>query len=697
MQYVNVNIHDKSRGREVFSIDVATDMVSKGKTVGVILEDNMYLLDLDAESKQAIYVAEYIISKYPNIITFKTPKAGGYHFIFRSPVPLKAGTGFTTIFGFPMDIKKGKGHAILPDNAPGRAYINGAHDVSSFEEAMQDYDVYITPQELKDLIPYAVGVKDHIDLVNIPEGMRNDTIFKWLCKWARFRGAKELDEYAQVIAKIAQFPLREIRNSIKSIDRYVSEDQEYVVEQEIEGMIVGKSMVELTYNMLSYLKRTRYIEYDICTGNYLTKLKMAHREEVNQLDMWNYFRIYFKDRTRLFKETKKGELTFVPISEEDLKSLFALISKHCTVNSRLAVYNNIPAWDGQERIMTFMEKYYNCDARPTFFLLLMTAIVGKLKDPEGCYVPFFFDLVGNKGTGKSLLFRRLLGDKYYTVIQPTNREDDVCSNIYSKGAVIAVDDECILTQGKGFAVWSEDKLKNFVTLAEDVFSRKYQNVEYHPRGFILCRTSNEVKSATDADERRQIIFESRLEPRECRIHPDRLPDEFFVQMLAEAKEYYEKHGLYKMTSEDWDAIAQQQAEYVDEENIFACEINEFLTTIFNGIKKEDYTYCSKQRIEDAMYCTTWAHYNAWVNNTKQYGRAMSGRLFWKNIRLIEQKTGIARMALTRVRVGDMSKVQVALVFPDVYNNLQNYKKEANIAVEAKKNEIDAETLPDLEY
>lgn len=696
MQYVKVNPEDKSRGRDILSINIAMDLVNKGQTVGVVMEDNMYLLDLDAQSPKAVFVAEYIVKKYPDIIAFKTPKAGGYHFLFRSPVPIKAGTGFTTIFGFPMDIKKGKGHAILPDNYPGRSYFNGARDIESFDDRMKEYNVFITPQELKDLIPYAKDVPNPVDLTALPEGMRNDTIFKWLCRWARFRGAKELDEYAQVISKIAQFPLKEIRNSIKSIDRYVQEDQEYVVEQEVEGMIVGKDLLELSYNMLSYLKRTRYIEYDICTGNYQTSLKMAHRNEMNQLDMWNYFRIYFKDKARFWKESKKGEVVFSPITEEDLKNIFALISKHCTINSRRKVYDDIPEWDGTGRILNFMHDYYDCDARPTFFLLLMTAIVGKLKDPEECYVPFFFDLVGNKGTGKSLLFRRLLGEKYYTVIQPTAREDDVCSNIYTKGAVLAVDDECILTQGKGFAVWSEDKLKNFVTLAEDVFSRKYQNVEYHPRGFILCRTSNMVNSATDADERRQIIFESRLRPRECRIHPDLLPDSFFVQMLAEAKAYYEKNGVYKMTQEDWDAVAEQQAQYVDEENIFACEINEFLGAIFEGIKKGDYTYCSHQQVEDADYCTTWAHYNAWVNNTKQYGRAMSGRLFWKNIRLIEQKTGISRMSMTRVRVGDVSKIQVALIYPEKYNNLQNYKKEADIAVKVEQEEF-IDELPDLEY
>ena len=63
------------------------------------------------------------------------------------------------------------------------------------------------------------------------------------------------------------------------------------------------------------------------------------------------------------------------------------------------------------------------------------------------------------------------------------------------------------------------------------------------------RTSNDVNQVYSTNERRQIIFECHLPDYECRIKD--LPDEFFQQLLAEAKMYYKKHhGVYQLTDED---------------------------------------------------------------------------------------------------------------------------------------------------
>lgn len=673
MQYVKVDIASKARGRDTLLFADAENVVREGGSVGFILENNLYLLDLDATVPEAKFVADYIISRYPDIIVFKTPKAGGYHFLFRSPSDIKAGVGFMTIFGFPMDIKKARGHAILPDNFPGRSYYNGCTDITSFEERMKDYGVFISPQELRALIPYAKEVFNVVDLTALPEGTRNDTIFKWLCRWARFRGATELNRYAPVISKIAHFSLKEIQNAIKSIDRYVAaENVDMIEEEELGDLVVGKDLLELSVHMLDYIRRTGVMKYDICTGNYSTTLQLAHDKLLSQLDMWNYFRIYFKDHAKYKLPDKNGELKLAPVNDVDLRTIFDFISKHITFNSRLKDYEAIPEWDGQKRIDSFMKDFYDCDANPNFFRLLMTSLVGKMKDPAGCYVPFFFDLVGAKGTGKSLLFRRLLGERYYTTIIPSQREDDVCVNIYSKGAVIAVDDECILTQGKGFNVWSEDKLKNFVTLAEDTFARKFQNVEYHPRGFVLCRTSNYIKTATDTDERRQIIFESGLPPRECRIL--KLPEDFFVQLRAEAKAYYEKYGVYKLTPEDWSAVEAQQIDYIDEDNKFVCDIKDFLASAFEDYKARNERWYSNK---PGGAFVTWQHYKNWYEFKNGRTDPMSGMLFWKNMRIVAQKSRYIDIPARRACVAGKPQ-QIAFLLLSRWEESQRKQKDAGL-------------------
>lgn len=690
MRYVLVN-EDKSRGVDVFDFTQAQIYRDEGRTLGFVLEENLYLLDLDATVPQGKFVADYIISKYPNIIVFKTPKAGGYHFLFKSPVNIKCGVGFMTIFGFPIDIKKARGHAILPDNFAGRSYINGCKDLDSFDFAMKNYDVFITPQELRELIPYGKDVSNPIDLTKLVEGSRNETIFKWLARWGRGRGVTQLENYAKVISEISGFSYKEIQNSIKSIERYMTEDNEPIEEEEIEGFILGKDLFDLAIRVLDYINKSRLISYDICTGNYLCKLRLAHEETLNQPDMYNYFRLYFKDRVRYISKNDEGKTILKPVSELDIKNIFDLISKQCTYNSRIGVYNSIPEWDGIPRIKTFLKLYMDCDANPNFFLLLMTGLVGKLKEPEKCYVPFFFDVCGNKGVGKSLLFQRLMGQQYVTTIVPSQREDDVCTNIYSKGALIALDDECLLTQGKGFSVWTEDKLKSFVTLSEDVFARKFQNVEYHPRGFILCRTSNFVKSATDADERRQIIFESHLAPRDCRIKPNQLSDKYFEQMRAEAKDFYEKNGLYQLTSDDWAVIEKQQADYIDDENIYIDQVKQFIGEVCNNIKLKNKKYYVEAQ---GNYLITWTLYSDWYTGKSTLNKPMSGAMFWKNIRALGQKTGIVKPLVGRIRIGAATNMQAAAVYVKQYDKVVGSTPTTKDKYE---DVLDEDEIPDMEY
>lgn len=697
VRYVLVNVEDKSRGADVFDYTQALIHRDSGRTIGFVLEENLYLLDLDATVPQGKFVADYIIGQYPDIICFKTPKAGGYHFLFKSPANIKCGVGFMTIFGFPIDIKKARGHAILPDNFPGRSYVNGCKNLETFNEVMQDYNVFLTPQELRDLIPYGKDVKNPVDLTSLVQGERNETIFRWLARWGRGRGVTQLENYAKVISQISGFSYKEIQNSIKSIHRYMDEDNEPIEEEEIEGLILGKNLLDLAINVVDYIKRSGLMSYDICTGNYTCSLRLADKNLMSQVDMYNYFRLYFKDKVRYWYKNEEGKTVLKPVSELDLKNIFELVTKQCTHNSRLKVYEDIPKWDGIPRINTFLKLYMDCNAKPEFFLLLMTALVGKLKEPDKCYVPFFFDMCGNKGCGKTLLFKRLMGEKFMTTIVPSQREDDICTNIYSKGALIALDDECLLTQGKGFSVWTEDKLKAFVTQSEDVFARKFQNVEYHPRGFVLCRTSNFVKSATDTDERRQIIFESNLPPRECRIKPDRLSDRYFEQMRAEAKEYYEKNGLYQLTPDDWRAIEIQQSEYVDDENIFISETKEYLFEVFNHIKLNDNKYYSNLLARPEENVVTWETYRKWVMDKNAYGKPMSGSLFWKNIRSIGQKTGIVKPLMGRLSVFGIGQVSAASVYVKEYDRLVDGKKIAPIPKDKYDESIDEDEIPDMEY
>ena len=391
--------------------------------------------------------------------------------------------------------------------------------------------------------------------------------------------------------------------------------------------IVAKDLAELRIKILDVMKANKYFQCDICTGNY--KVTCGDTDVVCPPEQaFDFFNIYFGDKC-LISDTKKLNR----ISNTDLKSVFRTIGTVVTYNSRKEMFDAIPEWDGYSRIAEFLRVVFECEANPHFFLLYLTAIVGKMADPEGSYVPFFFDFVGKKGVGKTLLHSMLVGDDYVIQVEPTSRSEEVLAQIYSHNAIIAIDDEGNLTANNEKGGWSEDKLKSFVTRKEDVFSRKFLMAERRIRSFIFVRTSNEVKSSTDPDERRQIIFESRLPPRTCRLF--KYGKENFRQLLAEAKDYFLKHGVYQLTPEDWADVTRQQAMYFNDETSYYVIVRKYVRYLLAEAKYRPGNL-QLNRI-NGHFITQWVDFENYRINELHSNTVINGRLFWKIMRGLEAK------------------------------------------------------------
>ena len=327
----------------------------------------------------------------------------------------------------------------------------------------------------------------------------------------------------------------------------------------LENKKIGEGTVaELSAKVLELCRENKLFERDVITG--LFRSVFSKRPLISEERAEMIFDLHFCDRlaikTTSYKTDKEsGEsirnTSYRTIRPQELKLMWKSISTYCTFNSRKEFYDNIPEWDGKERIGTFMKQYFECDTNPNFFLLLMTCLVAKFS-PRNDYCPYFFDIVAkSKGIGKSLLCRRLLGGKYCGFLNfAVGRRDDFFVNAYDGNNAIVVDDECTwVSNTKSTGKISTDEMKTLVSAPVDKFSRKFGQPEEHDRSFIILRTSNDVNQVYATNERRQIIFECHLEEQECRILD--LPDEFFQQMLAEAKVYYKKHhGVYQLTDED---------------------------------------------------------------------------------------------------------------------------------------------------
>lgn len=355
--------------------------------------------------------------------------------------------------------------------------------------------------------------------------------------------------------------------NLQEDDEFDAEEEEEISMQEqinilqplLDNKKIGEGTVaELSMKVLEICKANRLFERDIITGLFRTVFSKKPLISADRAEM--IFNLHFCDRlaikTTSYKTDKNtGEtiknINYRGIKPQELKLMWKAVSTYSTFNSRKEFYDAIPVWDGEERISTFMKKYFECDTNPNFFLLLMTGLVAKFS-PRNDYCPYFFDIVAKtKGIGKSLLCRRLLGGKYCGFLTfAVGRRDDFFVNAYDGNNAIVVDDECTwVSNQKTAGKITTDEMKTLVSTPVDKFSRKLQQPEEHERSFIIIRTSNDVNQVYATNERRQIVFECHLEEQECRILD--LPDEFFQQMLAEAKAYYRKHhGIYQLTDED---------------------------------------------------------------------------------------------------------------------------------------------------
>lgn len=436
--------------------------------------------------------------------------------------------------------------------------------------------------------------------------------------------------------------------------------------------IVASDLAGLRLTLIDMMKQCRYFECDICTGNFRINCESPTQNLVcDPVKAFDYFVIYFGDKCFLKKTVSTGDgvrSKIVAVSRDQLHSIFNTLGETVTYNSRLDLYNQIPEWDGVPRIRYFMRDAFKCDANPNFFLLYLTAIIGMIKDPLHTYVPYFFDFVGKKGVGKSLLHTFLVGDQYVLEIEPASRAEDVFTQIYGNNAIIAIDDECNLTGGSDSDSrfsrgWSDDKLKNFVTRRNDVFSRKYGPIERRVRSFIFVRTSNEVKGATDPDERRQIIFESGLPARNPRIF--KYKRSYYGQLMAEAKAYYDKHGVYKLTKEEEAEVKRQQAEYFNDETSNYVVVRKFIHTVANKAKNTPHELDSYTRI-DGYLVIQWKDFEEYRVKELGWQGSMTGKTFWKIMRGLEAKGEPIEIAEKRHKIFNNNRCTFAYLRMDKY-------------------------------
>lgn len=393
------------------------------------------------------------------------------------------------------------------------------------------------------------------------------------------------------------------------------------------------TIAELSAQLIEVCKNNKLFLRDVCTGLFQTVFAKAPL--ISPARAQTIFTTHFIDRlvirTKKYKTDETGadieRTSYKSIKKDELNLLWDNVSTHCIFNSRIAFYKSIPEWDGTPRIATFMKQYFNCDANPHFFLLLITCIIGKIHNPVKNYTPFFFDVVSpSRGIGKTLLWSKLVGAKYVGNVKMSKNRgmSDFFVDLYDGNSIIALDDECKWC-GSEAGRLNHDEFKDLVSQEYDRFSRKYGQPEVHERSFIIARTSNYVNQVFEPTERRQIIFKCLMPERECRIK--NLPDDFWQQLLAEGKNYYEQHGIYELTDDDWSDVMAANLDNFNYETPDNFVIMDYINAVRDAPGVWGVVPSAKK-----MQGRLWGNYKKYVEFCSEKKKTpVKGRNFWRNL------------------------------------------------------------------
>ena len=539
-------------------------------------------------------------------------------------------------------------YIVLPDNFDGRKYLTR---FKSFEEIALGWDEYnvMLPENLDDVCPFLdCDVSTHVSPFGLEEHERNSGLIEWLGFFcAKGVPIDKIQQYTDVFAGITGLSAQEIKSTVlSSLAKYSGATQTI---RETSGIkvidkFVGEDYVDISLQLKNYITENNMAGFDEATGLGYVCIGTKKYYELNIKQMKTKLSLFFGDKLFLKTTENSGRVKLAKVPTSDREPIFEDVIENIKYNSREKIYSDIPKWDGIERITTFMKNYYACDTNPNLFWLFMTSLVGMIKNPAAAYCPYYFDFVSmEKGVGKTLLLKKL-SHGWFVFMSKGRSIDDLYVNAYSQNAIIAIDDECYLSDpddGKGI---SYDFWKQFVTADKDVFSRKNMQPESHPRSFIICRTSNKVKTGYATNERRQIIFESTLGKEECRILT--LPDSFFAQLLAEAKVYYERNGIYKLTDEDKKSIEIQQLRYFNGEKNSYLDVKEYIEwarcKAQSGYQDDKSKDCLLKSPQIATgFGINWKTYRNWcIYNDKPQSQIWSSQTFWNCLSAIAAKTGI---------------------------------------------------------
>ncbi|ORI39655.1 VapE domain-containing protein [Leuconostoc mesenteroides] len=279
--------------------------------------------------------------------------------------------------------------------------------------------------------------------------------------------------------------------------------------------------------------------------------------------------------------------------------LYDAISMTASQHVFSSVYDWIESksWDGKKRLWDIGSKVFGVDdpAVNRAIGIWIINLVGGAYGVDTGKFQYTLDIIGNQGTGKTSFLKRL-GDIYYTdQFMSFTKKDDF--EIMMKNLIVN-DDEMQVTE------FSKDKIfKKFVSTSEFSYRPAYgRNNITKKRHFVIARTTNDSSYLTDIGGNRRIIPVI-LNDAKIKTPAYELTDDWYENVLGEAKEYYIDHAINTIDDINQEMNTIRFDNVTDNLNIFA-EVNDtimnVLDTQYIGIEKIKVTDFVKD-VENELY------------------------------------------------------------------------------------------------
>ncbi|WP_064607235.1 phage/plasmid primase, P4 family [Streptobacillus moniliformis] len=271
MKYIRLK-EDKSPYSNYNNTTEDLEVVEKWDNVGMMLPENIVVVDFDSRED----IARDILNKSndkPRAI--KTDR--GIHLYYKIPEALKIknNSKVLTVLGCDVDYKTGqdkkKQYIIIKRYGKDR-------------EILSDTSLEDLPNIPLELMP--LSFKDSVNLVNLKEGSRNDSLFKHLAnarnRYKKLNDKDVLRQLAFVINNYMVEPLehKELENIVESVMKYDVNYSYQDNEQFYNTLKNGSKKINI-FKLSDYLQST--LNLTIFNGNMFFKLNDKYTEDVGTL------------------------------------------------------------------------------------------------------------------------------------------------------------------------------------------------------------------------------------------------------------------------------------------------------------------------------------------------------------------------------------------------------------------------------